>query len=271
MSVLEAAVQGLSHYAERVLVPWENRRLSARVVSARDGFARRIEAAIDRGIAWFAGAARLEFDPMFVLHRLHEAGLEPRLGFVHAHIAAYRARCNDPGLRVFDRCYDPDDPAVAHLPRVTREDPILQLMIRCIYADRLGLTEGFLDELAAIDDRGGYGTTHIVVGGTLLKSFGRIPHAAIDALLAGTLRPMIRAQRTRTVGDQFAERVMVLQWLGRHDAIEPAWIARLLDAQRPDGGWAAHGTPAPASNQHTSTLALAALVQYRAAQNAGTA
>ncbi len=264
MSVLTATVQGLTYYAKRALVPWENRRLSARAASAPDEFLRRIEEAIDRGIGWMERQSSLEIDPMFLLHRLHSAGLDERLGFVFAHIAAHRNRCNDPGLRLFDRDYDPDRPEVAHLLRVAREHPILQLMLRCMYADRLGLGEDFLRELAALDDGGGYGTTHVVVGGTFLKMFGNIPHVRIDEVLAATVPKLVRAQRTRNVGDQFAERVMVLQWMQRHDAVEPAWIARLLQAQQPDGGWMSKAILATGSNQHTTALALSVLIQHRA-------
>jgi hypothetical protein len=109
-----------------------------------------------------------------------------------------------------------------------------------------------------------YGSTHIIVGGLAMKRAGVELDGRVNALMAAEVPCIARANRaTSYAGDLFAERIVVLQWLERHDLVSPAWILRLLRAQQPDGGWKARNIPPIGrSNQHTSCLAIGALAQF---------
>lgn len=248
-----------------VLVPRGNRRLNSVIAGAPQPFRERIDSAIDRAIAYFESQPEMEMSALYMLTRLHRVGLEPRLAFMEKMVAGYIARYNNPHWRYFDLSYDPwSAGALARVQQIPSH-PIEVLMLKCLYADRLGLGDELLWDLAATDDGGGYGTTHIVVGGLALKAFSAIPASRIDAMVQATVPAMLRAQRVSRAGDIFAERIMILQWLNQHKHIENAWIHRVLEAQNVDGGWPGRvSLRRHVSNQHTSSVALAALVQYRA-------
>jgi hypothetical protein len=255
-----------------VLVPRANLRLNAATKAAPDRFRTAIEATIDRAIAYFEPQHEMEMSALYMLTRLYRVGLEPRLAFMEKVIADYMGRYNNPHWRYFDRSYDPwSEAALARIQQIPSH-PIEVLMLKCLYADRFGLGEDFLWELASTDDNGGYGTTHIVAGGLALKVFSSIPQTRIDAMLQGTVPKLVRAQQVGRAGDIFAERIMILQWLDRHDCVERAWIQRVIEAQNPDGGWPGRiSLRRHVSNQHTACVALAALIQYRAFHYLGTA
>jgi len=136
---------------------------------------------------------------------------------------------------------------------------------KCVYADRLETGVDILEELSELEDGGYYGTTHIVWGCLLLRRFSTLDGNRIDALMDQAIESMKRRQRTDIVGDLFAERVAFLQWAGRHDDVDRASIWRIVRAQRNDGSWGRVPSiwPQPPS-QHTSCLALAALIDFRA-------
>lgn len=268
MSILGDAYRALLACTNPVLVPLENHWLARR--APRDGELRSaVERSIEKGLRWFEPQELLEISALFVFRRLFLQGEEPRLRFVEEKIENYRRRFKSFRRRMFDRDYPYDptlDPRGEH---ITADDevyavPIDPMMRRCLFADRLGLGEEFLEELAGLDDGGGYGTTHIVVGGLVLKEFSDIDPAKIDSVMATTIPAICAAQRNSRAGDLFAERIAALQWLGRHDLVELPWILRLLRAQNRDGGWAGRpGWRARVSNQHTSALALTALIFFR--------
>ncbi len=248
-----------------ILVPRANRRLNAAIAAAPGPFRSRIDVAIDRAIAYFETQPEMEMSALYMLTRLYRVGLEPRLAFMERMIADYIARYNNPHWRYFDRSYEPWSEGALSRTQQIPSHPIEVLMLKCLYADRLGLGEELLWELASTDDGGGYGTTHIVVGGLALKAFSSMPAARIDAMIQATVPAMLRAQQVSRAGDIFAERIMILQWLNQHDQIQDAWIHRVLEAQNADGGWPGRvSLRRHVSNQHTASVALAALVQYRA-------
>lgn len=268
MSIAGNVYRALLAFTNPVLVPLENRWLAGRAPSDRQLQAS-VERAIEKGLQWFEPQEILELSALFVFRRLFLQGEEPRLAFVEQKIENYRRRFHSFRRRMFDRDY-PYDPTED--PRGERIDgdeevyvaPIDPMMRRCLFADRLGLGDEFLDELLTLDDGGGYGTTHIVVGGLVLKEFSRIDPAKIDAAMATTIPAIRAAQRISRAGDLFAERIAALQWLGRHDLVELPWILRLLRAQNRDGGWAGRpGWRARVSNQHTSALGVTALIFFR--------
>ncbi len=225
--------------------------------------ASRLERAIGRGIAYFAGQSELEPVALVLLGRLLQQGHEPRLAFLRDRLDAYRRRCNDPTLRLLDRGYDPSAPDRLALELTEATDPMERLMVRCMYADRSGEGRRLLGELEALEDGGGYGTTHAAWGALLLREFGAATPAELEPVAARALRQMVRLQQRSLASDLFAERIVMLQWLGHPEAVSPVWMLRLARAQNDDGGWPRRiRWPREASSQHTSSLALLALVQY---------
>jgi hypothetical protein len=228
------------------------------------------ERALARGIAWFEPIEHLEISALFALEDLHRSGIEPRSAFIQEKIATYLATRSTfrNRLLVPDFPYDPTVDPYGTSDAVREGDevyvrPIDPMMRRCLYSDRLGLGEEFLTELATLDDGGGYGTTHVVVGSRLLQRFSRIDRGRIEALMQSMAEKIAAAQRSSHVGDLFAERIVILQWLGRTDLIDDGWLVRLARAQNADGGWPGRPTIRPGvSNQHTTALAIVALAQF---------
>lgn len=270
MSLLPNLFRRVLGRVDPFLVPRANRRLNRRAAAEPERFQVDIESAIDRAIAYFEPQREMEMSAIYMLTRLYRLGLEPRLAFMEKLIGRYMNEYNNPHWRYFDHAYDPWSAVALARTQQTPSHPIEVLMLKCLYADRLDLGEELLWDLAATDDNGGYGTTHIAAGGLLLKVFSTIPTERIDSMIQATVPAMLRAQKVGRAGDIFAERIMILQWLGQQAAIECAWIQRLLDGQNADGGWPGRiSLRRHVSNQHTTCVALAALIQYCALRYRG--
>jgi hypothetical protein len=252
-----------------VTIPRSDARLREALAADPDAARARRAEALTRGIAWFARQRMIEISGLLLLDAVYRAGLDARLAFIDESIARYREE--NPGFR--ERLFDarhPYDPTEDPYGLRYRDDgswqvfehPLDTIMRRCLYADRLGLGPDFLTELGSLEDGGGYGTTHAIVGGRLLLRFSRIDPDAIRAFMAETAPRIAAANRGQRHGDLFAERILVLQWLDRHDLIDPVWIERMVQAQLPDGGWG--GKPllrGQVANQHTTAIAVAVLAQ----------
>jgi hypothetical protein len=243
-----------------------NRKLDAVFHSSRQQWLANVDAAIGRGCNWFLPQADLTMSALYMLKETLLRSRDRRFSFIDDKIAHYRSSLRDPALRLFDKSYDPDTPAYISLPDIMAVRPYLPielLMIDVVWAD-VRRDRHIVAKLAAIEDGGGYGTTHIVVGGRLLLENGGAPADDVKALLDTTVETMRGGNDATTyAGDLFAERVVMLQWLDRHDLVRPAWILRLLRRQASDGGWNARNVPPfGQSNQHTTALALAALSEF---------
>lgn len=226
--------------------------------------AARLDAAIGAGIAWFARREAWEFDAVWLLGRVVDVRDEPALVVAEQAYQAYRSAWRDRYLRLFDPTYHEDVHGASRLKMPWRPDPIHKMMRKVLHADRLGLREPFLDQLCALEDGGSYGTTHVLVGAHYLRQFSAIAPAALDRVVASCIPTLLRRQRVDRIGDIYAERVVVLQLIGRHDLVRPAWIARMVRGQQRDGGWYYKVPPLRVtSEQHPSALALAALIRYR--------
>jgi hypothetical protein len=191
-----------------------------------------------------------------------------RFGFVHRQMEHYRATVRDPAFRVLDPDYRDDTPEVLSLPDVMDVRPYFPvelMMIETAWAD-LRPRPDILERLQGFDDNGGYGSTHIIVGGIILLRNGGADRAAVAQVMQRQVEPIAVANdRTARAEDLYAERCMVLQWLGHSERVRPAWVLRLLRRQRPDGGWSARNMPPKGeSNQHTSVLVLAVLAFFLA-------
>ena len=261
---------GLQFRLDKVLAEPANRRLDAMFRRDPATWLERMAAATDKGTGWFEGHLDLTMSALLALDQARRQTGNPTLDFVADRIGRYADTYYDPGLRCVDRDYDPH--AHRHLPDIVETRPyqiIELLMIDAGNIDRGGDPEHLMRYLTALSDGGGYGSTHIIVGGLLMKRAG-CDHPGIDGMIAKEVMPVARANgRTSYAGDLFAERIFVLEWLGRHDLVRPSWLIRLLRAQRSDGGWKGRNIPPfGQSNQHTTSLAIAALTQFVAAETA---
>lgn len=248
-------------------------RRARRYVADRALWLARVEAAITRGVDWFAPQTDLTMSALLVLDQARRQTGDARLDFVDDRVRRYAGTYHDPGLRAVMRDYEPD--AHRHLPDIvaTRPYQIIELMmIDAADLDRRGDPEHVLRYLHALADGGGYGSTHMIVGGLLMRRAGLADDPVIGPMIDRMIESQIAAvakgnHATSYAGDLFAERIFVLEWVGRHDLVSPGWILRLLEAQMADGGWKGRNVPPVGrSNQHTTSLAVAALAQFSAAE-----
>lgn len=231
-----------------------------------------IDAAIDRAQAWLLPQADVSMSVLWVARQTLDLTGDCRFAFVDEKTEHYRRTICDPALLLLVPNYNPESPEYRSLPAVADVRPYVPvelLMIDCVWAG-VRRQPDILDRLAACEDDGKYGSTHIIVGGLILLDNKGAPPAAVNALMLSAIPGIARANDyTAVAGDIYAERMMVLQWLNRDDLIRPAWIMRLLKAQLPDGGWKARNMPPLGqSNQHTTIIAMAVFAVFLARRRA---
>lgn len=265
-TLLTRARRSAEFRLDKLTTRFRNDRLDQAFAADRTTHLDRIDAAISRGIGWLGPQRDVSMSVLYcALQTLRHTG-DVRFECVRAQMDHYRATINDPAFRVLDKGYDDTAPEVTALPSVMDVRPYYDvelMMIDTAWAD-LRPQPDILDRLAAFDDNGGYGSTHIIIGALILKQNGGADAQALNALIQSQIPVIARANDlTARAEDLFAERIMCLQWLGLHDLVRPAWIMRLVDRQLPDGGWTGRNIPPEGqSNQHTTVLALAALAEF---------
>lgn len=245
-----------------------NDRLNRDFTRDPDAVLDRIDRAIDRGVGWLLPQDDVSMSVLLCAKKTLERTGDRRFAFVHEKAETYRTSYRDPAFIIIDPDYDPDTEAHRDLPDVNGVRPyypVENLMIDTAWAGHKPQPD-IIGRLKAFDDNGFYGTTHIVVGGILLLENGGAPADAVRAMMNDTVDTIVHANEiTARAEDIYAERAMVLQWLDRHDLIRPAWMMRLLENQRSDGGWQARNMPPIGeSNQHTTIVTLATLAEFLA-------
>lgn len=256
----------VSGYIDWFLVPLENNVLNWYAQKCPQRFWDHLESCIEKGLQYFETQPVFILDAIFVFTVIVSEKLEPRLSRLEQKMRKYSKEWKDPHLRLLDRNYDPERDGVScsNTFDVEQLSDHEKPMLDCLYADRLGLQEDFLDKLSTFDDNGGCGTTHVLLGCVILKAFSGIPHEAINPIIKSTIAPIVRVQQHARVEDLSTERTVLLQWLGYDQYIQPAWIYRILRGQMSNGAWyedrSLFRQPA---DQHPTSLALAALIQYR--------
>lgn len=271
-AVAQRVTRSIEFRVDRASIPKRNDWLDARFRRHASRYLQEIDEAVDRATAWLSPQADVSMSVLYVARQTLELIGDQRFGFVDEKAEHYRRTIRDAALRMVLPDYDPDDPEHRALPDVADVRPYVPielLMIDCAWAD-VRKQPDILDRLAAFEDDGKYGSTHIIVGGQILLRNRGAPASATRALMNRSVPPIARANNfTSVAGDIFAERIMVLQWLGLDSYLRPAWILRLLRAQRADGGWSARNMPPLGqSNQHTTILAMAVLAVFLARMRA---
>lgn len=251
---------------DRIVVPIENRVLNQYARKHPDKIYQDLETAIGKGINYFERQEEMIFDAIATFTLIINQSFEDRLSVLDDKISSYVTKLKDPHLRLLDSKYDPASVllSTANAVDLSTLSDVEKPLIRCIYADWLGLDQSVLQDLARIDDNGGYGTTHYLLGCVILKKFSSIPASFLGEKIEECLVKIMDAQKYESASDLFSERTVLMQWLGYSHLIQPAWIARILRAQMKDGGWRWSRSIKPQkANQHSSALGLAALIYYR--------
>ena len=266
ISLLERAYRSAEFRYDLLTAKRRNDRLDQQFAAHPALWLDRIDQAITKGAAWFEPQRDVSMSVLYcALQSLRRTG-DIRFEFVLPQMEHYRSTIKDPAFRVLSRDYDPEATEHRDLPHVMQVRPYFDvelMMIDTAWAD-VKPQPDILERLADFDDDGGYGSTHIVIGGLILRENGGAERGALDALIQSQIEVIAQSNdRTARAEDLFAERAMCLQWLGLHARVRPAWVMRLLDRQRPDGGWSGRNIPPLGqSNQHTSVLALAVLAGF---------
>ena len=252
----------------RATAPRRHDALDARFETDKTHVLDQIDRAIDNGLAWIVPQSEVSMSVLLCAMRTFERTHDPRFAFGATKAEYYRKTLRDPALRVVLPDYDPDEAQYSDLPHVDDVrpyHPVELLMIDTVWADKRPQPD-ILDRLKSFEDNGFYGTTHIVVGGLVLRNNGGAPAQEIEDMMAVTVPIIVQANNiTNRADDIFAERAMVLQWLDHHELVRPAWMMRLVAAQLADGGWQTHNMPPVGeSNQHTTIVALATLAEFLA-------
>jgi len=267
-ALITRAIRSAEIRYQRATASRKHDTLDAEFLTDQNRILDQIDRAIDHGLSWIEPQTDVSMSVLLCAMRTFEHTHDPRFAFGTIKAEHYRKTLRDPALRVVLPDYDPDESQYADLPHVDDVRPyypVELLMIDTVWADKRAQPD-ILDRLKAFEDDGFYGTTHIVVGGLILRQNGGAPAQEVEEMMAATVPIIVQANNNTTKADDiFAERAMVLQWLDHHDLVRPAWMMRLVAAQMPDGGWKTHNMPPLGkSNQHTTIVALAALAEFLA-------
>lgn len=176
------------------------------------------------------------------------AELAPAAGVARDRLRA-GSELSEPGL---GRLVDPAQAVPDPLP-----DPAAgqeQLLGAALYCDVVPVTSAFVDAFESQVDAGGRDATHAALAlgwmkelGCDIGALGGAGDRSVDAVAT-------ELARAKDVTDLSIEQAAFLAYLGVPDRIPAGWIARVIDAQRPDGAWGE--TPeAGAPAWHTTLLA----------------
>ena len=231
-----------------------------------------IEDATSDAIAYMQ-AHRAEIDPAsktfvhFFGRKFDRAALR---AFGPAAIQEFRDLPRDHRMQNFHRLLDPGfDPPPALLARELegrRNDPSGRRrdsqLLRAVYCRAHPVNDEDIADLWYAIERGGYDLSHATLalawyreqGCEFAQREGRYDH--------GMKRMVAELEHHRDVTDLSLNLTAYLLAFGERDAITSQWIARIIRAQRRDGGWPGHGPASGTSHWHATGLALWALLEY---------
>ena len=204
----------------------------------------------------------LQKSPLFAIDPFTKYAKEPILRFVDP-------TWQPAGFEI--RTADADHPAATRggfywFPSPYASDLYLprdEVLLKALYGASTGFTEVDLTNLiATTTGQGDYDDTHALVALLAVRDQGCLPAETLAPHIARLVDILIDAQEKADLfNDLYAERVAFLYWAGAGDRVQPAWIARILHRQLPDGGWEADGSPGV--NLHQTNLALLSLLYFK--------
>lgn len=118
-------------------------------------------------------------------------------------------------------------------------DPVDDFVLKALYCDVNGYDQFDLDLLETVQDHyGGYGDTHYLLSLLFVERLGCVPsEKTMENKEAVINRIIIAEKKDQNFSDLFAERIVLLYWAGRGDAVRASWIKMVSDTQNGDGGW----------------------------------
>ena len=145
------------------------------------------------------------FDAIATFTLIINKSFDDRLAVLDDKIVSYANKMRDPHLRLLDSKYDPGFRFSnrANAVDLSALSDVEKPLVRCLYADRLGLGQRVLQELGRIEDNGGYGTTHFLIGCVILKKFSSIHGPMLDEKIEACLAKMMDAQKYESASDLF--------------------------------------------------------------------
>jgi len=134
-------------------------------------------------------------------------------------------------------------------------EPTTAVIAPALQCDRRPLDADDLGRLRALAAGGGYSTTHAALAIGFMGELGcEVPTDTRETVLTGMAAELsATAASPDPPTDLAAEQSAMLHYLGAPERIPDGWNARLLDAQRDDGGW---GPPKTPSTWHMTLLAM---------------
>ena len=148
------------------------------------------------------------------------------------------------------RLADPTAP-VPEVPAGT--EPTTAVLAAALHCDQRPLDAADEERLQALVAGGGYDTTHAALAVGWSGELGcPVPDGVRDEVV-GRMAAELAAVGAEPLTDLSVEQSAVLSYLGAGDRVPPGWGKRIVDAQRPDGGWSEGGRP---SSWHMTLLAI---------------
>lgn len=163
-------------------------------------------------------------------------------------------------LRVFRRVMDRAAPLhLEDLDNITTDfDP---MTARALHCDRIPLQSDYVGALLDAAQQGGYSLTHALLAWAWLKENGcrlEVPAGFETAIVRDTAALI---DDDRRVSDLEIEAAALLYAFGHGDRLPSGFIARVVDAQLPSGGFSLDSGGEHQPNWHTSVLAYWLLLQ----------
>jgi hypothetical protein len=159
-------------------------------------------------------------------------------------------------LRMFDASYE------SHILHNALDgtDRLLNHALYC--KDRAFSEDAFFADIHHYTNLGQYELTHAAGAQEWAAELGCIGRTGRwAALRANQIRMMMQeAAHLEQVDDLYVNILSILYYVGAGKSVKPEWLAKVVSAQRTDGGWGARGF-ASESNDHTTLHAVWTLLE----------
>ena len=232
----------------------------------------RLDQAIQLGLSWMANHDSLiNLEALIVFSYLERKFMAPAHFSVNTLLEKARS---DPGSDFstslpFLRLVQQTSPESIRLDKIS--DNLDRITSRAIWADHFPLPDNYLQMVENESRQGGYFLTHTYLALVFMKELGHplaleTQFAALEKeMVIAMLKELNAAERNQNpfeATDIYIETVALLLYGGQDSHISQNRVLKILEAQKPDGGWFQDKNNQYA-NAHTTVLALWALYEYR--------